>query len=128
MCIRDRAKVDPVIGFAAEASLLGCVHPESISARTEQAPVSYTHLDVYKRQGHDRALDANQIDENRRRHDIRDRIDRPHLVEVHLLDRQTVGLGLSLGKNAKSAAGECSGPRSERSGLDAVSYTHLAPD
>lgn len=39
-------------------------------------------------------------------------------MEVHLLDRQTVGLGLSLGKNAKSAAGECSGPRSERSGLD----------
>ncbi len=39
-------------------------------------------------------------------------------MDVHLLDRQTVGLGLSLGEDAKSAAGECSGPRSERSGLD----------
>ena len=68
--------------------------------------------------GHDRALDANQIDENRRRHDIRDRIDRPHLVEVHLLDRQAVGLGLGLGEDAKGAAGECGGPRSERGGLD----------
>ena len=61
---------------------------------------------------------SKQIDENRRGHDIHDRIDRPDLVEVHLLDRQTVGLGLSLGEDAKSAAGECGGPRSERSGLD----------
>ncbi len=76
--------------------------------------------------GNDRALDAKQIDENRRRHDISDRIDRPHLVEVHLLDRQTVGLGLSLGKNAKSAAGECSGPRSERSGLAASMMARMS--
>ncbi len=43
---------------------------------------------------------------------------RPPPVAVHLLDRQTGGLGLSRGEDAKRAAGDCGGPRSERSGLD----------
>ena len=68
--------------------------------------------------GHDCALDADQVDENRRRRDIRDRIDRAHLVKVHLLDRQAVGLGLGLGEDAEGAAGEFGCAGSERGRLD----------
>ena len=52
MCIRDRAiyrKAAPEMGLAAADLPMG-------EAEFRATPVSYTHLDVYKRQGLDRAV------------------------------------------------------------------------
>ena len=51
------------------------------------------------RRGHD-ALDAQQVPADRRADDVGDRIDRADLVEVDLLDRRAVDLGLGLGQAA----------------------------
>ena len=48
MCIRDRATNSP---FSIER-----VTPSKALVMFGSAPVSYTHLDVYKRQGYDRAF------------------------------------------------------------------------
>ena len=57
------------------------------------------------RRAHDR-FDAQQVPADRRADDVGDRIDRADFVEVDLLDRRAVDLGLGLGQPAKDPLGQ----------------------
>ena len=62
------------------------------------------------RRGHD-PLDAQQVPADRRADDVGDRVGRAHLVEVDLLDRRAVDLGLGLGQPGEDPPGEVLLPR-----------------
>ena len=52
MCIRDRTSIDPwfLVQIEEIVTIEGWMRSQNLDDLDELAPVSYTHLDVYKRQ------------------------------------------------------------------------------
>ena len=70
------------------------------------------------RRGHDDAGYVEVVEAHGDRHDIDDGIDGPHLVEVHLIERDGVRLGLGMRDDVHHAVGELARPRRQLAGID----------
>ena len=67
---------------------------------------------------HDDAGYVEVVEAHGNRHDIDDGIDGPHLVEVHLIERDGVRLGLGMRDDVHHAVGELARPRRQLAGID----------
>ena len=83
MCIRDRLDSDELSEYAAEDTYYPVADKDEIHTGSAQT-VSYTHLDVYKRQGiiYLGPVDGSDIKEMCRVFDEAKRVDGPVLVHV----------------------------------------------
>lgn len=70
----------------------------------------------------DDAVDIEVVEKHRHRHDIDDGIDSPHLVEVHLVEGDSMGFGLRMGNYVDHAVRKVTGARRKLARIDDCIY------